>query len=243
MGGRRSRTDARRVAVLGYHKIGDPPPEWWSWYYVPERVFAHHLRMLSDSGWELLTGARLISGLDNPTTLPSRSALLTFDDGYATFADDALRILQEFGAPSVLFVPTDHVGASSDKWDLNVEPREALCTWEDLKSLQQADVSIESHGAAHRAYSSMTPHEQGDDATRSKRVIEQRLGTPARLLSYPYGDDGSLSADGPSSVQRAGYEAAFLYGGSVFRPRGADRYRLPRIAMGPETDLAAELAE
>ena len=38
--------------------------------------------------------------------LPQRAILLTFDDGYLDFADQAWPILKSFGLPAVLFVPT-----------------------------------------------------------------------------------------------------------------------------------------
>ena len=45
-----------------------------------------------------------------------------------------------------------------------------------------------------------------------------------------------------AALAESGYRAAFGYGGSPFELVGADRYRLARIAMGPDTDLPAELS-
>jgi len=42
---------ARRLAILGYHKIGAAPPDGWeSWFYVSERIFVGHLEWLRRHG-------------------------------------------------------------------------------------------------------------------------------------------------------------------------------------------------
>ena len=43
-------------------------------------------------------------------------------------------------------------------------------------------------------------------------------------------------------LRHAGYRAAFLYGGGPVRLPGTSHYRLSRLAMGPDTDLARALA-
>jgi len=70
-------------------------------------------------------------------------------------------------------------------------------------------------------------------------VLEQELGSPVRLLAYPYGDPGD--AEVPDVLRRAGYDAAFVYGGGAFALPASDRYRLPRLAMGPDTMVLEEL--
>jgi hypothetical protein len=44
-----------------------------------------------------------------------------------------------------------------------------------------------------------------------------------------------------AALEQAGYRAAFGYGGDPFELPADDRYRLARVAMGPDTDLRALL--
>ena len=60
-------------------------------------------------------------------------------------------------------------------------------------------------------------------------------------LTYPYGDAGRDPEASARLLRRLDYRAAFLYGGGRFAAEAADRYRLPRLAVGPDTDLAEEL--
>jgi hypothetical protein len=42
----RRRLGSRSLAILAYHKIGEPPPGGWqTWFYVPEENFVGHLRL------------------------------------------------------------------------------------------------------------------------------------------------------------------------------------------------------
>ncbi len=232
--------NGRSLAILGFHKIGSPPKDWPSWFYVPEETFVRFLEELRDGGWEVLDVPRLLAGLERPEGLPQRAALLTFDDGYRSMRDVTLPCLQRFGHPGVLFVPTDYVGRLNC-FDRGVEPEEAICDWEDLRELQRGGVSIQSHAASHRRLSELGPAEQDHELIRSKAVLEEHLGSRVDTIAFPYGDPGRSPQESATALKDAGYRAAFLYGGGTLRLPVADPYRLARLAMGPDTDLKAAL--
>ncbi len=232
---------ARRVAILGFHKIGAPPPPprgWASWFYVPESTFASFLAELRDRGWPPIDLARFLAGLDDPASLPERSSLLTFDDGYRSMRSAALPWLRHFDAPGVLFVPTDYVGGRND-FDRGVEPEEEICDWDDLRALRDGGVSIQSHAGSHRAFSSLDAAARADELARSRAALEAGLGAPVETIAFPYGDPGpDADRDQPAA---AGYRAAFTYRGAPVALPVPDRFRIERVAMGPDTDLAAVL--
>lgn len=222
------------VAALAYHKIGPPPPNGWdTWFFVPELTFAEQLAYLRGSDWQVIDLAAFRRGLDDPASLPDRSVLLTFDDGYLSMRAVALPLLQRFGYPGVLFVPTDFIGC----WNVfdGNEPAERLCDWADLRELVRNGVAVQSHGASHRAFSDLAPAELDGELRRSKQVLEDGLGKAVDVLAYPYGD-----AVG-SRCEAAGYRAAFRYKGGRFRLPAGDRFRLRRIPIGSDTDLARSL--
>jgi peptidoglycan/xylan/chitin deacetylase (PgdA/CDA1 family) len=230
----------RLVAVLGYHKIGQPPEEWWSWQYVPGDVFTAQVEWLRGDGWEPIAADELIAGLDAPERLPPKSFLVTFDDAYRSLRDDALDCLRRLDLPAVVFAPTEFVGGWNS-FDHDIEPRAEICDWAALRELAQNGVAIEFHGVTHRSLSTLSLREQEREATDSKRLLEEELGAPVRLLAYPYGDEGD-GENLPGALRAAGYEAAFGYGGGAFRLPAEGRYALPRLAMGPDTDIGEELA-
>jgi peptidoglycan/xylan/chitin deacetylase (PgdA/CDA1 family) len=230
------------LAVLGYHKIGPPGPSAWeTWYYVPERVFADQIATLSACGWETIGIGGLRAALSGSRPLPERAALVTFDDGYRSVHEYALPVLKRLACPALLFVPTDFVGRTNE-FDSHVEPPEPMCSWAELQELGRSGVAVQAHGTTHRAFSDISPTERRREVTDSKAVLESRLDGAVDFFAYPYGDDADGAEDVRAALAESGYRAAFGYGGGPFELARADRYRLARIAMGPDTDLTAELS-
>jgi len=231
----------KTVAILSYHKIGDPRPGGWkTWFYVPERTFGAHLNLLQDRGWAALGLPEFLGGLTNPENLPEKAVVISFDDGYQSVREVAIPLLRRFGYPSVLFVPTDYIGGYNT-FDDGVEPQEPLCDWNDLRELARAGVAIQSHGVSHKKFSVLTFTEIEQELLRSKALLENNVGGSVEVMAFPYGDHGGNWHDIEQTLEKVGYQAACLYGGGLATFPGAARYRLPRLAMGADTDLAREL--
>jgi peptidoglycan/xylan/chitin deacetylase (PgdA/CDA1 family) len=236
-----------RVAILSYHKVGPPAAGGWdTWYYVPARTFGDQLREVGRRGFEFIDLPTFYRGLDDPTALPALAALCTFDDGYQNNLTVALPIMLRLNVPGVVFVPTQYIG-SNNGWDFqkSPEPEERICTWDELRELERGGVMIESHSASHPSFSNLTAEDQERELRESKAALEQGLGRAIECFAYPYGDGGRDFALSERLLRKVGYRAACLYGGGggVIDLPGADRWRLERLAMGPDSDLAALLGE
>jgi peptidoglycan/xylan/chitin deacetylase (PgdA/CDA1 family) len=224
------------LAILAFHKIGEPPPSpQANPWYIPEATFRSHLRFLASNGWVVLSIDTFLRALSAPGALPQRSALLTFDDGYKSLLNSASQCLLEFGYPAVAFVPTHFVGGYND-FDEGVQPKEAICSWDDLRELERRSFSIQSHGVRHRSFARIAPEEQEEELRCSKIIIEAELGKPVEAFAYPYGNVGDRAVG--EVLKRAGYRSAFLFGGGVAALPVESSYFLPRVDMYPDTDLA-----
>ena len=207
---------------------------------MPEQTFVKHLTCLSERGWQVMGLSELLGGLQQPEALPNRAAVLTFDDGYRSLRRIALPCLKQFGFPATLFVPTDYVG-KTNSFDQDDEPEERICDWDDLRALERGGVSVQSHSASHRAFSALDREDQMTELLKSKTVLERKLKKPITAFAFPYGDTGSRQRWVTNCLKRAGYQAAFLYGGGPCTWPALDPYRLPRLTVGPDTDLPALL--
>jgi peptidoglycan/xylan/chitin deacetylase (PgdA/CDA1 family) len=225
------------VAILSYHKIGDPPDGWDSWYYVSCDRFREHLAILRGLGWRTIDHTALLDALDQPARVPGPSVLITFDDAYRSLIPNALPVLREAGAPAVVFVPTAYVGGTN-VFDAGEEPGEPICSWDDLASLAANGVSIQSHGVNHAPMSDLDPESQRAELAQSREALQEMMRAPVDLFAFPYGDAGSDAPAMARAVQGAGYRAACGYGGGPAELETDDRFCLPRLAMGPDTDLA-----
>jgi peptidoglycan/xylan/chitin deacetylase (PgdA/CDA1 family) len=232
----------RQLAILSYHMIGPPPRGVWEpWFYVPETQLAEHLEILREGGWSFVDLATALRGLSEPALLPARSALLTFDDGYRSVLERALPILAERGCPGVMFISTVLIGRTKPSDEETGEPLDPICGWDELRELDGGGISVESHGANHAAFSELAPDEIVEELVVSKQLLEEGLEKTVNAFAFPYGDSGNDAAQVTEALERSGYKAAFLYGGGPVRVGVDDRYRLSRLAIGMDTDLAAEL--
>jgi len=236
------RDSGRILAILAYHKVGTPPPgSWETWYSIPTPTFEQQLRLLAELGWEVVDVAAALAGLSSPQRLPPRSALITFDDAFASLAGDARACLTAFGFPGAVFVPTEFVG-DRNRFDANTDlPPEPICDWEQLARLDRAGLSVQSHAVSHRPFSELDLESQREELGRSKALLESKLDKPIEVFSFPYGDGGREPTVLARLLERCGYRAACLYGRGVNMLPVEDPYRLARIAMGPDTDLRENL--
>ena len=232
-----------RLAILGFHKIGEPSDGGYpSWNYVSLDRFAEYLSLLREEGWTGIDVSRFTAALHGSTQLPDRSVLITFDDGYRSTLTEALPCLRDFRLPAVVFVPTLYVGGFNT-FDRDVEPEEAMCSWDELLELQANGVAIQAHGVTHRPLSSLDGEGLRDELVQSKGTLEEMLGSPVEVFAYPYGDAGHPLLT-PELMASIGYRAACLYGGGAISFDGNFPlpYRVPRLALGPDSDLKAMLS-
>ena len=229
------------IILLGHHKIGPLPPHGWaSWYYVPTETFAAQLRWLREHGYAYLDLKTFLNGLDRPETLPAKSVLITFDDGYRSLLHHGLPEMEAVGCPGVVFVPTSYIG-KTNTFDDGKEPEEAICSWEELAELEQRGIAVQSHGLTHRPFSTLSPEELDAEIGTSKQRIEQRLARPVELFSFPYGDNTQNPDAVETLLRQHRYRAACLYGGHPQAFPTPNPFRLTRIALGTDTNLAEVL--
>lgn len=233
-------TPPRTLAILSYHKIGAGPGGWDTWYYVSEAIFETQLTWLHKDGWQTIDCAAFLRGLREPESLPERALLLTFDDGYRTMRTVAMPILQRFAMSGIVFVPTAFIGGMNT-FDAGNEPDEPMAGWDDLRALEQGGVSVQSHAVSHPSFSKLTPSQMEEELRDSKLTLEAGLGKSVEVFAFPYGDGGMNPEQTTELLRKTGYAAACLYGGGPVTLPASDPYRLTRLAMGPDTDLAAVL--
>lgn len=229
-----------RLLILGYHKIGDHPAGEPSFSYVPVEAFARQLASLVPQGWRFLSADQWLQALEQPERLCEKSAVITLDDGYLRTLTHALPVLRDLGAPAVLFVPTRFVGGTND-FDAGIEPEEPICTWDQLRQLDLAGVSIQSHGVGHRWMSELDQAARQRELLNSRDQIRQQIGHEAHFFSFPYGDEGVDPATTQALLERTGYRGAVLFGGGAMDGRSIDRWRMQRLPVGPDTDFEKEL--
>lgn len=99
----------RRLLILCYHGVSiDDEHEWHPGLFVTPEFLRSRLQILEDLGYNVLKLDDAVEQLRNGT-LPGKSVVLTFDDGFFDFYSRAAPILEEFGMPATNYVSTYYV--------------------------------------------------------------------------------------------------------------------------------------
>lgn len=129
---------------------------------------------------------------------------IIFDDGYEDTFEVAYPILDALGLRASLFVITNWIG-KPNHWDANffgTFQHISLC---HLRQLAAAGWEIGSHGATHRALTTLSRHALRQELLGSKHYLEDALGVPVKRISFPFGMFNQVVLE---ACREAGYEAA-----------------------------------
>jgi peptidoglycan/xylan/chitin deacetylase (PgdA/CDA1 family) len=197
------------VPILLYHAITDDPPGWIAPFAVSPATFAAHLDAVLASGRQPLTVSQYTDGLRGLAPLPSRPVVITADDGFADFADNALPALTARKLPSTLYVTT---GALADRPHDCVLPPALMLRSADLAGLEAAGVEIGAHSHTHRQLDLLPGREVATELSRSGDLLAQAVGHRIRSFAYPH---SYWRARVRGLVGEAGYESACAVGNAL----------------------------
>jgi peptidoglycan/xylan/chitin deacetylase (PgdA/CDA1 family) len=227
----RRSSEGMSATILLYHRFaaaGDATT-------VRTSVFASQLEFLHDHGYTVVPLPDVVAFLTGHGQLPPRAVAITVDDGYRSVFTEMKPLIEKYKLPVTLFIYPSVISSAPQ-----------AMTWDELKELQGTGLfEIQSHTYSHPNFYEkrrLSPTDYQNlvetELTKSKEVLENRLGRSVDLLAWPYGiyDDELMHA-----AQHAGYVAAF----SVDRrkaTREANLMAIPRF-MVSDHDVGNVFAE
>jgi peptidoglycan/xylan/chitin deacetylase (PgdA/CDA1 family) len=112
-----------------------------------------------------------------------------------------------------------------------------LLTWEEIGSLGGGSlIDFGAHTMSHRILSHLPPEEQREEIGASRVEIVRRAGS-CELFAYPNGRSGDFTEETVDIVREEGFAGAVTALPGLVR-QGVDRFRIPRIAVGPKAGRA-----
>ena len=206
------------VMVLCYHRLEDKPHPKDQLAITPQE-FEKEMQQIKDAGFSVIPMQDFLAWRRGDKDIPTKSCVLTIDDGYVSGYDTAWPILKKFGYPFTMFVYINYInsGGKSISWDQLGEMRDAgvdieCHTWyhSDLRS---PNAGVDKHTRDLVQHDIQTLGVDGwmrKEIVESKQTLEKQLGIKVNCLAYPF---GIYSPKVREMVKEAGYEAAFtVYG-------------------------------
>ncbi|CAN5155924.1 hypothetical protein BH09GEM1_BH09GEM1_41340 [soil metagenome] len=189
-------------AILTYHSLdnsGSP-------ISVSPLAFASHVRWLAASNVRVVPVEALWSEVRSGTDTHGDAVAITFDDGFANFAEHGAPVLSEYGLPSTVFVVSRRVG-TTNAWDGRDQPgipTLPLLDWDTLGRLAEQRVSVGGHTQTHRRLNRLSSAEVDAEIIGGRDDIVTELGVTPGSFAYPYGVVSGAASDCVSRVFQLG---------------------------------------
>ena len=182
-----------------YHHIGYAPKNDKQYTFtIPPAHFEKQLKLLKRSGFTCIGVTELLEAAQNGQSTIQKPRLLTFDDGNADNFTNLFPLLQKYQVKALIFLITDFIGK-----------KPGYLTWDQVHQMHQSGlVEFGSHTNSHARLRQLSDEQILRELTKSKQMLEEKLGTPCRAFCYPFGSGGFDERVRPLVFQ-AGYQADF----------------------------------
>lgn len=219
------------VPILMFHSISVAPrrartPS----LHVSPRRFRSYLGHISRLGFRGVSMGEAMRRLaDAGTKRPEKVVCVTFDDGFADNAEQALPILREYGFTATCYVTSGLLG-SFNAWDSELlRVRTRMMSRAQVREWHDAGMEVGAHTQTHCDLTSCADaNERQEEIEGSKAELEDVIGSEVSHFSYPFGRHDARAV---AAVRAAGFASAVTT--REGRARGTDDpFTLPRLYVG-----------
>jgi peptidoglycan/xylan/chitin deacetylase (PgdA/CDA1 family) len=172
------------LPVLMYHSIADEPETGVSPYYrtsTHPASFRQQVGFLAEQGYRSLDFSAAVALSQQGKSVPQKSVVITFDDGFRNFRTKAFPVLEEYGFTATVFLPTGFIHNARQSF----KGKECL-TWDEVRELRRRGIHFGSHTVSHPQLDELSWKEIEHELSASKAEIERQLGEPVTSFAHPY---------------------------------------------------------
>jgi peptidoglycan/xylan/chitin deacetylase (PgdA/CDA1 family) len=163
---------------------------------------------------------------------PERAVVLTFDDGYEDFHDNALPEIERRGFTATVFVTTGWMADGGVH--AAGKPLDRMMTCSQVRAAADTGIEVAAHSHSHAQLDQLADGALHREVWDCKTILEGLIGQPVQSFAYPY---GYFSCRARAAVVAAGYRSAAVVSNAIAHPRN-DRFALPRLTIRRATDLS-----
>ncbi|KAA0085845.1 polysaccharide deacetylase family protein [Mycolicibacterium sp. P9-64] len=221
------------VPILMYHAVAEHPSAASKRLSVSPDSFEEQVAFLVEHGFTGMTFSDLADAFETSKALPKRPVVITFDDGYADFANAALPVLQRYDCPATVFVTSGWIADAGPY--AGGTPLDKMMTWAQVRDVAQAGIEIGAHSHSHPELDQLADAALWEELRVSRVLLEDCIGTPVRALAYPFGYT-------TPRVRLAARAARYRCAAAVRNVRASafdDIFMLPRLTIRRSTNAVA----
>ena len=176
--------------------------------------FLKHLEIIKNSNIEFVNPKNFEKELNSKRK--ERKILLTIDDGFLSFYENAWPVLKERKIPFILFVSTREVGSTN------------YMSWGQIKEISKENfVEIGNHSHSHEYLVDENVEAIRSDIQKSINIFKEKLGKNSDFFSYPFGE---YSISFKNIIRSLGFKYAFGQHSGVI-DETKNFYELPRFPI------------
>ena len=210
--------DNRGIPVLYYHSVRESADNEVT---ITPKLLRTQLQYIRDEGYVTLTLSELKAYILNNSPIPTKSILITFDDGYMDNYDNAFPILKDLNMVATIFCITSNLDGSY------------YLSKEAINEMSNYGIDIESHTVNHPKLNEMTYDKQLSELIDSKKTLESITGKKIDSIAYPF---GNFNDDSIRAAKDAGYTLGFTTKKGL-SDRDDNPLKLDRIYISSKYDM------
>ena len=200
-----------RIISLMYHRFEENK---YPSTNIKKNDFLQHLKIIEENNIKFIKPDNFENELKNNKN--HRKILLTIDDGFLSFYENAWPVLKEKKIPFILFISTREVGAFN------------YMTWDQIREISKEDfVEIGNHSHTHEYLVDENQDLIKSDIEKSISIFKKELGRNSYFFSYPFGE---YSLQFKDIIKSLGFKYAFGQHSGVM-DETKDFYELPRFPI------------
>ena len=138
-------------------------------------VFHEQMQIIKNSNYEFYDPEIFITEFDKRKD--NKKILITIDDGFKSFYNEAWPYLKKNQIPFILFISTEPVG------------KNGYMNWDEIREIEKSELGyIGHHSHTHEYLINMSDDQFIEDIETSSRIFKDKLGYVPSIFSYPFGE-------------------------------------------------------
>jgi len=180
---------------------------------IKMNVFKEQMEIIKNLDYKFYDPKLFIDDFDKPKD--KKKILITIDDGFKSFYNEAWPYLKKNKIPFILFISTEPVG------------KNGYMNWDEIKEIEKSNFAmIGHHSHTHEYLIDMNNLDFVKDIEIANEIFKDKFGYVPEIFSYPFGEYSKYMKDYISK----NFKVAFGQHSGVI-DINKDKFELPRFPI------------